>query len=248
VLARTDRRLYQLIIRHQIAVESLFSIVVVEDHDEYREALVEFLQREGHRVMDFDSAETLMHGALPESVDLFMIDLNLPGEDGLVLAKRLRESMPAVGIIMLTARGYPEDVTRGYQNGADIYLNKPASAAQLRAALGVMRRRLGGTTTGESIPRLERRKLCGTQSEVMLTTTEALVLAALARAGGRQLRTEQIIQAIGKDPESYQKHSLEAAMTRLRKKIQDACADDLALQSVRGEGYRLSASVQIITG
>ncbi|WP_159079036.1 response regulator transcription factor [Orrella marina] len=137
VLARTDRRLYQLIIRQQIAVESLFSIVVVEDHDEYREALVEFLQREGHRVMDFDSAETLMHGALPESVDLFMIDLNLPGEDGLVLAKRLRESMPAVGIIMLTARGYPEDVTRGYQNGADIYLNKPASAAQLRAALGL---------------------------------------------------------------------------------------------------------------
>lgn len=228
-------------------MDSRFSIVVVEDHDEYREALVEFLEREGHRVMGFESSEHLMHGALPESVDLFMIDLNLPGEDGLVLAKRLRESMPAVGIIMLTARGYPDDVTRGYQSGADLYLNKPASAAQLRAALGVMRRRLGGPAIAQTTPRLERRRLFGAQGEVMLTTTEALLLCALARAGGRQLRTEQLIQAIGKNTESYQKHSLEAAMTRLRKKVQDACGEDLALHSVRGEGYRLSAAVQIIT-
>ena len=228
-------------------MNSLLSIVVVEDHDEYREALVEFLEREGHRVMGFESAEYLMQGALPESVDLFMIDLNLPGEDGLVLAKRLRESMPAVGIIMLTARSYPDDVTRGYQSGADIYLNKPASAAQLRAALGAMRRRLSSATVADTTPRLERRKLCGLQGEVMLTTTEALLIGALARAAGRQLKSEQLIQSIGKDLDSYQKHSLEAAMTRLRKKVQDACADDLMLQSVRGEGYRLSASVQIIS-
>ncbi len=187
-----------------------------------------------------------MQGALPESVDLFMIDLNLPGEDGLVLAKRLRESMPSVGIIMLTARSYPDDVTRGYQSGADIYLNKPASAAQLRAALGAMRRRLTPAAAADASPRLERRKLCGVQDEVMLTTTEALLIGALARAAGRQLKSEQLIQAIGKDLDSYQKHSLEAAMTRLRKKVQDACGEDLALQSVRGEGYRLSASVQII--
>lgn len=227
-------------------MNSLLSIVVVEDHDEYREALVEFLEREGHRVMGFESAEHLMQGALPESVDLFMIDLNLPGEDGLVLAKRLRESMPSVGIIMLTARSYPDDVTRGYQSGADIYLNKPASAAQLRAALGAMKRRLTPATATDTTPRLERRKLCGLQDEVMLTTTEALLIGALARAAGRQLKSEQLIQAIGKDLDSYQKHSLEAAMTRLRKKVQDACGDGLALQSVRGEGYRLSASVQIV--
>ena len=228
-------------------MNSLLSIVVVEDHDEYREALVEFLEREGHRVLGFESAEYLMQGALPESVDLFMIDLNLPGEDGLVLAKRLRESMPAVGIIMLTARSYPDDVTRGYQSGADIYLNKPASAAQLRAALGAMKRRLYSASAAQTTPRLERRKLCGMQGEVMLTTTEALLIGALARAAGRQLKSEQLIQSIGKDLDSYQKHSLEAAMTRLRKKVQDACADDLMLQSVRGEGYRLSASVQIIS-
>jgi len=230
-----------------MAADRLLNIVVVEDHDEYRDALVEFLQREGHRVMDFDSAEQLMAGALPESVDLFMIDLNLPGEDGLVLAQRLRGTMPHVGIIMLTARGYPEDITRGYQSGADIYLNKPASAAQLRAALGALRRRLTGTVVSNSTPRLERRKLTGSQGEVMLTSTEALLIGALARAAGRQLRSEQLIQAIGKDVESYHKHSLEAAMTRLRKKVQDACGDELSLQSVRGEGYRLSAAIQITT-
>lgn len=225
--------------------DSLFNIVVVEDHDEYREALVEFLEREGHKVMGFESAEHLMAGALPESIDLFMIDLNLPGEDGLVLARRLRASMPTVGIIMLTARGYSDDVTRGYQSGADIYLNKPASAAQLRAALGAMKRRLVGPAA-DSMPRLERRRLCGSQGEVVLTTTEALLIGALARAAGRQLKSEQLILAIGKNSEEYHKHSLEAAMTRLRKKVQDACGEDLSLHSVRGEGYRLSAAVQLI--
>ena len=231
----------------QQAAAQRLQIVVVEDHEEYRDALVEFLEREGHGVLDFESSEHLTQSPVPEGVDLYIIDLNLPGEDGLVLAQRLRRSMPTVGILMLTARDFPDDVTRGYQSGADIYLNKPASAAQLRAALGALARRLGlGGVVPERVPTLEQRKLTGPAGEVMLTSTETLLVSALARAAGRQLRTEDLIQAIGKEIATYQKHALEAAMTRLRKKMHDSCGEELLLQSVRGEGYRLSAPVQIL--
>lgn len=222
-------------------------IVVVEDHEEYREALTEFLEKDGHHVLSFESSEHLGNSHLPEGIDLFIIDLNLPGEDGLVLAQRLRKSMPNVGILMLTARDFPDDVTRGYQSGADIYLNKPASAAQLRAALGALVRRLyGADDTDENQPVLTQRQLQGSSGEVMLTTTETLLLRGLARAPGRQITSEQLILAIGKTVQAYQKHALEAAMARLRKKIFEACGDDLLLLSVRGEGYRLSAAVKIL--
>ena len=90
------------------------NIIVVEDNDELREATVDALRAEGHQVLGLDCAEALPEQASWRRVDLMVVDLNLPGEDGLALTRRLRSSQPDIGIIMVTARGLSTDKRRGY--------------------------------------------------------------------------------------------------------------------------------------
>jgi DNA-binding NarL/FixJ family response regulator len=117
-------------------------IVVVEDNDTLRIVTVEALCQSGHRARGVDSAEKLGLLDRLEAVRVFIIDLNLPGEDGLSLTRRLRVRMPRAGIIMVTARTTGQDQVEGYQTGADIYLPKPVSTTTLLSAVDALARRL----------------------------------------------------------------------------------------------------------
>lgn len=221
------------------------NILVVEDNDELREATVHVLQDEGHRVTGVDCAE-----AVPErigTVDLMLVDLNLPGEDGLALAARLRRTQPDIGLIMMTARRLPEDKKRGYDSGADIYLTKPISFEELSAAVAALARRIRPDRPAAGL-RLHTGRLVllgGDQVEVPVSSHEATLLAALMRAAEHRLESWQLIELLSKDELHNPKAALELQILRLRKKLQQAGAPHPSIQSIRGWGYQLCAPIQL---
>jgi len=116
----------------------MLDVIIVEDNRNLRESLLEVIATKGHHVAAFDSAEALWSGCSFNKVDIMVLDLNLPGEDGLAVARRMRADHPNVGIVMLTARDEPDDKRIGYENGADIYLAKPSSAPELVASIAAV--------------------------------------------------------------------------------------------------------------
>lgn len=118
------------------------NIIVVEDHEALREVTVAALQDMSYTVQGIDSAEALPALLETFQANIMVLDLNLPGEDGISLAQRLRKAHPALGIIMVTARTDLSDKLAGYDSGADIYLTKPTSVEELGAAIQALSRRI----------------------------------------------------------------------------------------------------------
>ena len=222
------------------------SIVLVEDHDGLREVTATVLREAGHRVMPLSCAEEL--GELAGcAVDLFILDLNLPGEDGISLARRLRQSFPLGGIIMTTARSEAQDQALGYASGADIYLVKPLAPDTLLAAISALQRRLAPDTTLPAL-RLARRQLSlsGAAGVVPVQESEANLLSAFARAPGQRLETWQLAEILGGSDQESSKSSIEVRITRLRKKLRDCGADADCIRALRGVGYQLCVPVVIV--
>jgi DNA-binding response OmpR family regulator len=128
------------------------NIVLVEDHDLLRTVTQSVLTDSGHKVLALSCSEEVDDAISSMSPDLYILDLNLPGEDGLSLAKRIRQSHPRVGIIMTTARTDVADRLDGYESGADIYLPKPTDPSELLAAAVALARRLRPEHGVDSIP------------------------------------------------------------------------------------------------
>lgn len=229
------------------AVAMPLNILVVEDNDDLREATAEALSTQGHHVRGVDCAEAVPEQAQVGSIDLMVIDLNLPGEDGVSLARRMREVQPTMGIIMLTARSRSEDKATGYASGADIYLTKPASLAELNAAVQSLARRLVPHRHGADTVQLNvrRQTLTGEQGAVALTANEVALLVALARAAKHQLEHWQLVEIMGKDGAEYSKAALEVHIVRLRKKVQQTCLEPNPIRAVRGFGYRLHVDLSV---
>ena len=121
------------------------NIVVVEDNDDLREAIVEVLSALGHRVLGLTCAEELGDEGAQAVIDLLVVDLNLPGEDGVSLTRRLRQIHPGLRILMMTARDTVRDKVSGYEAGADMYLTKPVSIEELTAAVQSLEQGLNAT-------------------------------------------------------------------------------------------------------
>ena len=230
------------------------NIIVVEDYQDLQTSLVEVLQKFGHHALGIDSVETFDEEAKDRNLDLIVIDVNLPGEDGFSLAKRLRKVQPALGIILLTARTDVADKINGYQCGADMYLTKPVGLEELMAAVNALARRLGfdaeptrGFDTEPHAIEINIAKNCieGKNGSAKLTTTELTLLMALARAKDKTLELWQIYDVLGKDEQTLQKSALEALIYRLRKKLSDSGAGNNAIKSLRLRGYRIYCPIFI---
>ena len=224
------------------------SIVIVEDNNDLRTLLCNALRKEGHRVTPLSCAEEMEDQAGSDHADAFVIDINLPGEDGLSLAQRIRKAHPLVGIIILSARSALDDKLSGYDCGADIYLTKPIALPELSAALRSFARRRGATLkhlTPEGLI-LNKLELQGQQSSVKLTAQEAIVLTALARAPSGRLETWQLADLLDTEVDDSFKSSLAVRMVRLRKKLTDAGAEGLVIESLRNFGYQLTTQIEIL--
>lgn len=223
------------------------SILVVEDHDDLREATVAALAAMGYAVQGVDCAEAIDEALAAFRPDLLLLDLNLPGEDGLGAARRLRAAQPALGIIMVTARDQAKDVMRGYGSGADIYVTKPTSPEELDAAIRALGRRLrpAGRETGRLVlqPRLLR--LQGPLATVDVSDQECQLLAALGHARDRRLETWQLLEFAGKPADELEKRALAVQIVRLRKKLGEAGAPEPTVKAIRGTGYQLCIPLEI---
>jgi DNA-binding response OmpR family regulator len=227
------------------------TILVVEDNDNLRESIVDALGTRGHRVWDVDCAEAVAEVPELARLDMAILDLNLPGEDGLSLANRLRSVVPRLGIIMLTARTQGEDRAAGYAQGADIYLTKPASLDELEHAIGALSRRLQPNNPlvhhpqSARLDRLARLVVHADGSTHRLTEHEAALLNGFAVAAGHALENWQIAELVGMDLDQFNKSALELHIVRLRKKLPSPPGGHSPIQALRGRGYQLCVPVQL---
>jgi DNA-binding response OmpR family regulator len=229
-------------------VDSNLNIVVIEDNNDLRTLLCNGLKNDGHLVTGLSAAEELEDQAGIDHADAFLIDINLPGEDGLSVAKRIRRVHPLVGIIILSARMTQDDKLIGYESGADMYLTKPVEMNELRAAFRSFARRRQATmqhVTAQTLT-LNKLDLKGSAGSIKLSIQEATVLTTMARAPAGKLRTWQIAELLEVEPDESFKSSLAVRMVRLRKKLKDAGAEGVAIESLRNYGYQLTTIVEII--
>lgn len=221
-------------------------IVLVEDHDALREVTAVVLREAGHHVTALGCAEDLTELPPGGTVDIFILDLNLPGEDGISLAQRLRESQPLVGIIMTTARSAGEQIASGYAHGADMYLVKPITPQTLLAAVESLARRLRPVGTAGLQLASHTLTLSGPAGTATLLPIEATLLIEFARAPQRRLETWQIAEWLNQPGEGASKTAVEVRLSRLRKKLIDCGASANCIRSVRAIGYQLYDPIQIL--
>jgi DNA-binding response OmpR family regulator len=223
-------------------------IAIVEDHDDLRELFVDFLTEQGHEVYGFASADDLDQRLVGETVDLLILDLNLPGEDGYSIAKRQRAVHDEMHILILTARTAVADRIKGYVSGADNYLTKPVSPAELAVVVeSIMRRvvsyRLNNAEISVNNASLQ---LSGPAGTLTLTPPEMLILKNLAYAPGCKLTYWRLLELLQIDMDEKGKAALEVRISRLKKKMHEIGAPEPAIKSVWKEGYQLCMPVQIL--
>ena len=232
-------------------LKTSFSILVVEDNNDLREMTVGALRRQGHKVEGVDCAEEMSEAFARLTPNILLLDLNLPGEDGISLARRIRAVNPNIGIVMVTARNQALDIVRGYDSGADIYLTKPTSIEELNAAMQALGRRMHrkiteSTSSPDTLQlKTASRQLTGPDGSTPLSAVECRLLVGLAQAQNQLLETWQLIEISGKEIDATTKSTLEVQIVRLRKKLNQVGSPIPAIKSVRGTGYQLLARISI---
>ncbi len=224
-------------------------IIVVDDDPELRALLRRYLSGHG-----FDTREAAGGRALDRELsrgpaDAIVLDLMMPGEDGLAICRRLRVAGDQTPIVMLTARGDPIDRIIGLETGADDYLPKPFEPRELVARLtAVMRRtRAGGSPLSDGVIhsgplRIDIAAMTVSRNGLALKLTgrEFALLAALARSSGRPLTRAQLIErAFGRDAEVNDR-AIDVQIARLRKSIGDTGEQSQMIKTVWGVGYVLA--------
>ncbi len=221
-------------------------ILVVDDEEDILELVHYNLAKEGYQVETVATGEEALAAARRRKPDLVLLDLMLPGLDGLEVCKKLKAD-PAtapIPIVMLTAKGEDADIVAGLELGADDYITKPFSprvlTARVRAAL---RRRRVEPPTGDSVFRtreisidLGRHEVRVANQPVELTATEFNILHFLALRAGLVFTRGQIIDAVKGSDYPVTERSVDVQIVNLRRKLGDA-GDDI--ETVRGVGYRL---------
>ncbi len=227
---------------------SSLSIAVVEDHRALNEVFVDYLESLGSQVFGCFSAEDLDELFARRRVDLLILDVNLPGEDGISIAKRYREAYPFISIIMLTVKASVKDKILGYESGADMYLPKPVSAEELGAAVLSIKRRVIDSKQDTDLPRLaiSTRSLVNQHLKVSLSQQEQSLLKGLIEAPNNLLEYWQLLELLDKEITDKNKASLAVYVHRLNKKLEDIGLTNPAIQVAWKTGYQLTSKIIII--
>lgn len=230
--------------------ESKAKILVVDDDLRLRDLLRRYLGEQGFQVVVAENAQAMNKLWMRERYDLLVLDLMLPGEDGLSICRRLRGGGDNTPIIMLTAKGEEVDRIIGLEMGADDYLPKPFNPRELVARIHAVLRRRGpeeipGAPTeqgqcfqfGEFVLDLSTRNLKKNGENVSLTTGEFSVLKVFARHARQPLSREKLMElARGREYEVFDR-SLDVQISRLRKLIEIDPTNPQYIQTVWGLGY-----------
>ena len=224
-------------------------IIVMDDDLELRNMLRRYLTDQGCYVQATDSAEQLDRLLQREPFDVLVLDLMMPGEDGLSICRRLRVNGQTIPILMLTAKGDPVDRILGLEMGADDYLAKPFDPRELIARLNAMRRRqtmlhrtaVWGhdevTAFGAFTLNVSRLELKRGDEVIPLTNMEFQLLRVFASNPHRPMSRDHLLDRVkGRDHESMDR-SLDVHISRLRRKIEDHPGSPCYIRTVWGTGY-----------
>jgi two-component system phosphate regulon response regulator OmpR len=228
-------------------------IWVVDDDPEVRSLLASYLSEQGYSVRTLADGAQLkarLDGQLGgERPDLLVLDLMLPGEDGLTLLRRLRDGGDPLPVLMLTARADGVDRIIGLEQGADDYLAKPFLPRELTARIeAILRRRAPGPSGspqaegdcvrfGECTVDLATRELRGPEGALPITSGEFALLAAFVRHPHRPLSRERLIELARGPSSETESRSMDVQISRLRKLIEPDPARPRYVQTVWGYGY-----------
>ncbi len=228
-------------------------VMVVDDEPELRALLAEYFGRHGYEVRQAEDAAVARRLVAEQVPDLAILDVNMPGENGLSLARFLRESHPSLGLVMLTTAGESVDRIVGLELGADDYLPKPFEMRELLARTRAVLRRLAvvpASTTAEAEPAtrrvrfgqceldLDQRRLFGAEgAEVEISAAEYDLLALFARHPNRPLNRDQIMEQAHNRGWDVFDRSIDLRIMRLRRKIERNPDKPEVLKTVRNVGY-----------
>ncbi len=221
------------------------AILVVEDETSIRVGLCDALAYHGHAPVGVDSGEDALRRALATPYALVLLDVMLPGKSGFDVCRELRTARPAQAILMLTARGAETDVLEGFRCGADDYVTKPFSVAELMARVEALLRRTGPPAEVASpfffgawhvAPAM--RTATRDDTTVPLTAREVALLALLARERGRIISRRRLLQEVWglRHVDGIETRTIDVHVAKLRKKI--GASESAPIETVRGEGYR----------
>jgi len=217
-------------------------ILAVDDDDRLRDLLKRYLTREGHDVTvakDAASARKLM---ATMSFDLVILDVMMPGEDGLSLLKSVREKKSDTPVILLTARSLPAERIEGLRIGADDYLSKPFEPEELALRITSILKRAAPEAPIEELKlsgmvfHVSKGELRKDGRLVRLTESETQLLSILAGRAGAAISRHELAALTAAGVE----RSVDVQVTRLRRKIERDPREPVHLQTVRGVGYRLT--------
>ncbi len=236
-------------------MDTLPHILVVDDHQEIRELVRRFLGDHGYRVSVAANGAEMKKTLADAAIDLIVLDLMMPGEDGLTLCRNLRVKSD-IPVIMLTAMGEETDRIIGLEMGADDYLAKPFNPRELLARIKAVLRRVDHA--GEHKPRdvPERLVFLGwtllpdarelidpDQTLVPLSTAEFALLITFVTRPGRVLSREQLLDlARGRDAHAFDR-AIDTLVSRLRRKLGDESRNPQIIKTVRGGGYLFAPKV-----
>ncbi|WP_170762570.1 response regulator [Ruegeria lacuscaerulensis] len=224
-------------------------LLIVDDDERIRDLLKKFLMRSGFLVTaarDAAHARRVLSGL---DFDMIVLDVMMPGEDGVSLTRSLRETH-ATPILLLTARGETEHRIAGLEAGADDYLAKPFEPKELLLRINAILRRMPETPAQDTATKIlnlgpirydvERGEMWQGEEPVRLTATESQLMKIFSAQPGEPISRAKLVEDLGRDKGQAQERAVDVQITRLRRKIEQDPKQPRYLQTVRGAGYMLA--------
>jgi two-component system phosphate regulon response regulator OmpR len=229
--------------------DNVAHLLIVDDDERIRDLLKKFLMRNGFLVTaarDAAHARRILSGL---DFDLIVMDVMMPGEDGVTLTRSLRETSQTP-ILLLTARGETEHRIAGLEAGADDYLAKPFEPKELLLRINAILRRMPEPSARDAAPKIlhlgpirydiDRGELWRGDQPIRLTATEAQLMRIFSARPGEAVTRTKLVEDLGRDRGQAQERAVDVQITRLRRKIEDNPKQPRYLQTVRGAGYMLA--------
>lgn len=224
-------------------------LLIVDDDERIRTLLQKFLMRHGFLVTaarDAAHARRILSGL---EFDMIVLDVMMPGEDGLSLTRALRDTLKTP-ILLLTAKGETDNRIEGLEAGADDYLSKPFEPKELLLRINAILRRMPEAAPQDSAPKvlnlgnirydMERGEMWQGTELVRLTATEVQLMRIFSAQTGEALSRAKLVEELGRDRGQAQERAVDVQITRLRRKIEADPKQPRYLQTVRGAGYMLA--------
>ena len=224
-------------------------LLIVDDDERIRSLLQQFLVQSDYLVSTAEDAEQARTLLSAIEFDLIILDVMMPGQDGISFTAELRTLQNNTPILLLTARGETEDRIKGLEAGADDYLPKPFEPKELLLRINAILRRMPDLKEDQMMPKtlslghlkydVARNELWEGENQIRLTTTESQLMKIFTSALGEPISRVDLVTSLGRDVSSAQDRAIDVQITRLRRKIEVNPGQPRYLQTVRCAGYML---------